>query len=96
MKNFIHVMIVAICLACAAVRHHNNSKLHLPGVITTTEFSEPTLLPGHGDVRVRNELNRLYRLYKQYGCLKLYCWCAPKRCHAETIRDVLMEALERC
>jgi len=54
MKSFIHAMIVAsivaVCLACAAVRHHHNSKLHLPGVITTTEFSEPILLPGHGDV----------------------------------------------
>lgn len=50
----------------------------------------------HGqDVKVRNELNRLYRLYKQYGCLKLYCWCAPKRCHAETIRDVLLEVINR-
>ena len=51
----------------------------------------------HGqDVRVRNELNRLYRLYKQHGCLMLFCWCAPNRCHAETIKAILMEALERC
>ena len=23
---------------------------------------------------------------KKYGKLNLYCWCAPKRCHAETIK----------
>lgn len=23
---------------------------------------------------------------KTYGRVELYCWCAPKRCHAETIK----------
>ena len=38
---------------------------------------------------VLNELRRLYRIYKQYGKLRLFCWCAPKRCHAETIKNFL-------
>jgi len=38
----------------------------------------------------RNEMIRLYRLYQQHGKLRLFCWCAPKRCHAETIRTVLL------
>lgn len=36
-----------------------------------------------------NELRRLYKLAKQYGKLRLFCWCAPKRCHAETIKKFL-------
>jgi len=34
-----------------------------------------------------DELQRILKIYKQYGKLRLFCWCAPKRCHAETIRD---------
>lgn len=37
----------------------------------------------------KEELRRLYKLHKQYGVLELYCWCAPKRCHAETIKKFL-------
>jgi hypothetical protein len=36
-----------------------------------------------------NELRRLYKIYQQYGKLELFCWCAPKRCHAETIKRFL-------
>jgi len=37
----------------------------------------------------RQEMIRLYRLYKEHGQLRLFCWCAPKRCHAETIKKYL-------
>lgn len=37
----------------------------------------------------KEELRRLYKLHKQYGILELFCWCAPKRCHAETIKKFL-------
>ncbi len=40
------------------------------------------------------ELLRLQTLYRQYGRLRLFCWCAPKRCHAETIKDWLEENKE--
>lgn len=36
-----------------------------------------------------NELRRLYKLLRKYNTLELYCWCAPKRCHAETIKNFL-------
>ena len=36
-----------------------------------------------------NELRRLFKLAKKYGKLTLFCWCAPKRCHAETIKKFL-------
>lgn len=39
----------------------------------------------------RQELIRLKRIFKEYGKLRLFCWCAPKRCHAETIRDYLLK-----
>lgn len=36
------------------------------------------------------ELRRLYKILKKYNKLELYCWCAPKRCHAETIKNFLL------
>ena len=47
------------------------------------------------DQRVCEELNRLYVIARDAGLLELVCWCAPKRCHAEVIRKVLPEVLER-
>jgi len=29
-----------------------------------------------------------------YGKLRLFCWCAPKRCHGETIRNYLLNKKE--
>ncbi len=40
---------------------------------------------------VCSEMNRLYKIYKQFNRLNLYCWCAPKRCHAETIKRLIEE-----
>lgn len=34
-------------------------------------------------------LSEMIKTYKQYGKLRLFCWCAPKRCHAETIKKYL-------
>ena len=31
-------------------------------------------------------INSLINIYKRHGKLRLFCWCAPKRCHAETIK----------
>jgi len=36
------------------------------------------------------EMQRLRELYDKHGKLELFCFCAPLRCHAETIRDVLL------
>lgn len=41
------------------------------------------------DEQVVNEFKRIYAIYKQYGKLNLFCWCAPKRCHAEEIKRIL-------
>lgn len=37
----------------------------------------------------QDEIIRLINLYKQYGKLELFCWCAPKRCHAEVIKNYI-------
>ena len=42
-----------------------------------------------GDAAVMNELRRLYRLHREHGTLVLGCYCAPKRCHADTIKAFL-------
>ena len=37
------------------------------------------------------ELFRIGEIYKKFGKLNLFCWCNPKRCHAETIKQYLEE-----
>ena len=44
------------------------------------------------DARVLVELRRLYLIAKQ-GDLVLGCYCAPKRCHGETIKRFLEQFL---
>lgn len=39
--------------------------------------------------QVMRELNRLKRILDRDGELNLLCWCAPKRCHCETIKRCL-------
>ena len=41
------------------------------------------------DPQVMSELRRLFRLGRAQGSLTLVCFCAPKRCHAETIAAFL-------
>lgn len=36
------------------------------------------------------ELVRLKAMLQVHGELRLFCWCVPKRCHAETIREALL------
>ena len=42
----------------------------------------------HSD-QAKEYLNSMLDALKQYGHIELYCWCAPKRCHARTIRGWL-------
>ena len=41
------------------------------------------------DAAFKAELVKILRAYKQYGKVNLFCWCYPKRCHAETIKKWL-------
>lgn len=42
------------------------------------------------DPKFKKKLDQLFQMYIKYGRLNLFCWCAPKPCHAETIRDYLL------
>ena len=35
------------------------------------------------------ELQRLWKLHKEHGKLRLFCWCVPLRCHSITIKAFL-------
>ena len=39
------------------------------------------------------ELNYLISLYKQHGKLRLFCWCSPLRCHAESIKNYILSKI---
>ena len=43
------------------------------------------------DDKIIKALNKIYAMAVIYGKARLFCWCAPKRCHAETIRTILLE-----
>lgn len=38
------------------------------------------------DGKFKDEFYRLISIYKKYKKLRLFCWCAPKKCHAEVIK----------
>jgi len=35
------------------------------------------------------EIRRLVAVYRQYGKLNLYCYCAPKPCHGGPIKSII-------
>lgn len=41
------------------------------------------------------ELKKLKDILEEHGKLELFCWCVPKRCHAETIKKYLEENMEK-
>ena len=48
-----------------------------------------------GDRHVLGEIKRLLEILRGRGHLTLLCWCAPARCHAETIRRWLLDHVEQ-
>jgi len=46
------------------------------------------------DPRVLDELNRILDIVRQGKNVELLCWCAPKKCHAETIKAWLLNEIE--
>lgn len=43
----------------------------------------------------KEELDKLLKALKQYKKIRLYCWCAPKRCHTETIAHYLIKRINK-
>lgn len=44
--------------------------------------------PGDNDPRAQ-ALRSLLETYLEHDRIRLFCWCAPRRCHAETIKSWL-------
>lgn len=43
------------------------------------------------------ELYRLHKIYKKFGKLELFCWCSPKLCHGNVIKQFLeLSIMENC
>ena len=42
-----------------------------------------------GDITISNRISTMIVHYKSHGELKLMCWCYPKRCHCEVIKEIL-------
>jgi hypothetical protein len=47
------------------------------------------------DQAVLNQLRSLFVLGKQKGHLKIGCYCAPKRCHLDTVARFLRNYAEK-
>lgn len=45
------------------------------------------------DKAICNELNRLYKKIKDGETIYLVCFCKPKKCHGDVVRDVLLSKL---
>lgn len=47
-----------------------------------------------GDQDVINELDKLMKFYIDKGKINLVCWCKPKRCHGDIIKDFMDKKLK--
>lgn len=47
-----------------------------------------------GTPRIVSELDRLASILLDTGSLSLRCYCAPKPCHGDVIKKVILEALQ--
>lgn len=45
------------------------------------------------DIDFLNELDKMYKIYKEHGELNLVCWCKPKSCHGDHIKKYLENIL---
>jgi len=44
--------------------------------------------------QVRDAIAALRAKVQQGKAVRLLCWCAPKRCHCETVRDAIQDVIE--
>ena len=43
--------------------------------------------------RFKKKIDELCLIYREYGKLNLWCWCAPKPCHTELIKIEILKRL---
>jgi hypothetical protein len=48
----------------------------------------------HSD-KIKVELGKMADLVRSGKRISLQCWCVPRRCHAQTIRNYLLKELHR-
>lgn len=46
------------------------------------------------DRLMRLEIERMIIAHKKYGIVRLFCWCHPKRCHGEKVKQFLIKCFE--
>lgn len=39
-------------------------------------------------------INQMIKIHHEYGQIRIFCWCVPKRCHGETIVKHLKKIIE--
>ncbi len=65
------------------------SELYRDGVCNEYQVYFDKQLRSPNGIPILQYLEMLIHVYRQYGKLRLFCWCAPKRCHGETIKEYL-------
>ena len=59
------------------------------------EYAKYFLTESTNNPAFKAELDKLVELFAIHGKLNLFCWCAPNRCHGETIRAYICENMGR-
>lgn len=82
------------------VRIHRNSPLGNPFKMLDESMRDEVCnkyhtyfyhqLEVHGPVL--KEVTRIQELLNKFGIVRLFCWCAPKRCHGEIIKKFILHA----
>lgn len=73
-------------LANSYYMKNENSREHVINLYNKWLF----VLLRNKDEDIIGEFKRLSNIYDSHNKLRLFCWCAPKPCHAETIRNYLI------
>jgi len=54
------------------------------------DFFEDLIQDKETFIEENKSLEKLKNLYNEHKHLRLFCWCAPKKCHAETIKKYIL------
>lgn len=47
------------------------------------------------DIKFKNEIDKLIKFYKEKGKINLICFCKPKPCHGDIIKDYIIKYLKK-
>jgi len=46
------------------------------------------------DNEFKNEINKLIKIYKENKKINLVCWCKPKKCHGDIIKEYIIKKIK--